>query len=59
VSELAVELGGGDDLAGALEGVLSRVAGLTSVAGHLLIRAARGSGTTEEQELQSLSLLVA
>ncbi len=49
----------GDDLSGALEGVLSLVAGLTSVAGHLLIRSAHGHGTTEEQELQSLSLLFA
>ena len=59
VSEIAVELGSGDDLTGALEGVLSLVAGLTSVAGHLLIRSAHGHGTTEEQELQSLSLLFA
>jgi hypothetical protein len=59
VSELAVELGNGNDLPGALEGVLSLVAGLTSVAGHLLIRSSHGHGTTEEQELQSLSLLFA
>ena len=59
MSELAVGLGSGDDLTVALEGVLSLVAGLTSVAGHLLIRAAQGSGTTEEQELQSLRLLYA
>ena len=59
VSELAAELGRGDDLSGALEGVLSLVAGLTSVAGHLLIRSAHGHGTSEEQELQSLSLLFA
>ncbi len=59
VSELAVELGSGDDLSGALEGVLSLVAGLTSVAGHLLIRSPHCHGTTEEHELQSLSLLFA
>ena len=59
VSELAVELGSGEDLTGALEGALALVAGLTSVAGHLLIRSAQGHGTTEEQELQSLSLLFA
>jgi hypothetical protein len=59
VSELAVELGSGDDLSGALEGVLSLVAGLTSVAGHLLIRSAHGHATSEEDELRSLSLLFA
>jgi hypothetical protein len=57
VSQLAVELGSGDDLSGALEGALSLVAGLTSVADHLLIRSAYGHGTTEERELQSSSLL--
>ena len=59
VSQLAVELGTGEDLSGALEGVLSLVAGLTSVAGHLLIRSAHGHSTTEEHELQSVSLLFA
>ena len=59
LSDLAVELGSGDDLTGGLEGALALVAGLTSVAGHLLIRSAQGHGTTEEQELQSLSLLFA
>ena len=55
VSELAAELGAGDDLSGALEGVLALVAGLTSVAGHLLIRSAHGHGTTEEHGANSLA----
>ena len=59
VSDLVVGLGGGHDTPAVLEGVLALVAGLTSVAGHLLIRSAHSSGTTEEQELQSLSLLFA
>ena len=59
VSDLAVELGSGDDLSGALEGVLALVAGLTSVAGQLLVRSAQGHGTSEEQELQAVSLLFA
>ena len=59
VSDFAVELGGGDDLSGVLEGVLALVAGLTSVAGHLLVRSADVHGSSEEQELQTLSLLFA
>ena len=45
VSDLVVELGSGDDLTGALEGALSLVAGLTSVAGQLLVRSAETHGT--------------
>ena len=59
VSDIIVELGGGDDLSGVLEGALSLVAGLTSVGGHLLVRSARGRGTSEEHELQTVSLLFA
>jgi hypothetical protein len=59
VSDMVVELGGGDDLSGLLEGALSLVAGLTSVAGQLLVRSADVHGTSEEQELQTLSLLFA
>jgi hypothetical protein len=56
-SDLVVELGQGNDLQSALRGALSLVAGLTSVGGHLLIRASRANGTSEEEELQSVSLL--
>ena len=59
VADLAVALGEGDDLHGALVGALSLVAGLTSVAGQLLVLAARANGTSEEEQLQSLSLLYA
>ena len=59
VADSIVALAEGDDISGALEGALALVAGLTSVAGHLLIRSAQGHSTTEEQELQSLSLLFA
>jgi hypothetical protein len=59
VSDYAIELGSGDDLSGVLDGVLALVAGLTSVAGQLLVRSADVHGTSEEQELQTLSLLLA
>lgn len=58
-SDLVLELGHGDDLSSALEGALSLVAGLVSVGGHLLIRASRANGTSEEEELQSVGLLYA
>ena len=57
--DFVVELGDGKDTSGVLEGVLSLVAGLTSVAGELLVRSAQGHGTSAEDELQSLSLLFA
>ena len=57
--DLVVELGDGEDTSGVLEGVLSLVAGLTSVAGELLVRSAQGHGRSAEDELQSLSLLFA
>ena len=57
--DFVVELGDGEDTSGVLEGVLSLVAGLTSVAGELLVRSAQGRGTSAEKELQSLSLLFA
>ena len=57
--DFVVELGDREDLPGVLEGVLSLVAGLTSVAGELLVRSAQGHGTSEEDELRSLSLLFA
>ena len=57
--DFVVELGEGNNMSGVLEGVLSLVAGLTSVAGELLVRSAQGRGTSAENELQSLSLLFA
>ena len=59
VADFAAEFGGDQDLASVLEGVLALVAGLTSVAGHLLVRSAHAHGRSEEDELQSLSLLFA
>jgi hypothetical protein len=57
--DFVVELGDGEDTSGVLDGVLSLVAGLTSVAGELLVRSAQGHGRSAEDELQSLSLLFA
>ncbi|MDF3045178.1 MAG: hypothetical protein K0R30_1406 [Ornithinibacter sp.] len=57
--DFVVELGDGEDTSGVLEGVLSLVAGLTSVAGELLVRSAQGHGRSAEDELRSLSLLYA
>ena len=59
VADSIAALAEADDISGALEGALALVAGLTYVAGQLLIRSAHGHGTTEEQGLQSLSLLFA
>ena len=59
VSDFVVELGGGHDMSRVLEGLLSLVAGLTSVGGHLLVRSARAHGRSAEHELQRVSLLFA
>ena len=59
VADSVIALGNGEDLSGALAGAISLVAGLTSVAGQLLVIAAQANGRSEEEELQSLSLLYA